>query len=76
MLRGLDSGLVEKMTVRLGGNLLRSSPHLRNMAKFLVEEMEYRYSCIHVLLGIYLWQIVPTALMKGTILNQPKRREL
>jgi hypothetical protein len=37
MLRGLDSGLAEKMTVRLGGNLLRSGPHLRNVAKFLVE---------------------------------------
>jgi hypothetical protein len=76
MLRGLDSGFVEKMTVRLGGNLLRSSPHLRNVAKFLVEKLECRSSCIHFLLGIYLWLIVPPALMQDTIFSQPKRREL
>ena len=75
MLRGLDSGLAEKTTVRLGGNLLRSGLHLCNVAKFLVEKMEYRSSCIDVLLGIYLWLIVPPALMQDTILSQSKRRE-
>jgi hypothetical protein len=52
MLGGLDSGLAEKTTVRLGGNLLRSGLHLRNVAKFLVEKLKCRSSCTHVLLGI------------------------
>ena len=50
--------------------------NLRKKARFLVENLRCRSSCIHFLLGIYLWQIVPPALMKDTILSQPKRREL